>query len=120
MKLSDLDLKALELIKVSNGITQAELWKKLGIDSKRGSNIVRKLEKYGLIYRERVVVNGKRTYRIIYIGNEEVKRKEIKIDAEVLEVPCMYCTFIDKCLPHDVEKCTKLTNWLNNKCENNE
>ena len=67
ISLTPLERKAYEIIRKSgkNGILQSELWRILGVDSREGSRIALRLLKKGLIEREPVVHNGKRTYRLM-------------------------------------------------------
>jgi len=46
------------------GILQSELWKKLNLTSRDGSRLAIRLEKRGLVKRERVLDNGRWTYKL--------------------------------------------------------
>ena len=124
----DLEKLALELIKSGKVKTQAELWKVLGISSRKASDIVKKLEKEGLIRREKVKVGGTVTYKLIYVSKEvcNVRQEETKInDIEVLEIPCLTCLDIDRCgigvhTPLTPETCEKLTHWLSSRAKQEE
>ncbi len=90
------------------GILQSELWKKLGVSSREGSRIARKFEEKGKISRERVLSNGRYTYRLVF------KKVPVTLDS-VKDVPCLVCEEIDKCFPggtFDPTTCLKLTNWI--------
>ncbi|MFN3622134.1 MAG: helix-turn-helix transcriptional regulator, partial [Nitrososphaerales archaeon] len=46
------------------GVLQSELWKKLNLTSRDGSRLAIRLEKRGLVKRERVLDNGRWTYKL--------------------------------------------------------
>ncbi|MCE4610920.1 MAG: Lrp/AsnC family transcriptional regulator [Desulfurococcales archaeon] len=108
--------KALELIKSNRGILQSELWKRLGLDSREGSRIVLRLERKGMIKREGVIVNGRRTYKLYYVGSVEAKRVRVMIDlASILDLPCATCRFLPECGPEGVYspyKCKLIEDWV--------
>jgi len=113
--LSPLEQKAYNLIKRSGrkGILQSELWHRLGIDSREGSRIALKLLKRGLIEREPVTHNGKRTYRL-YIKRVREAAEKIKLDG-IIEIPCFTCPLYSKCSSGSYinpSTCSKLTEWI--------
>jgi len=113
--LSELERKALELIesKGNEGLFQSELWKILGIDSREGSRIALQLLKKGLIKREPVVNNGRRTYKLYAIRRTTINLR-VNI-ASVIDIPCFTCMNIDKCSNggfYDPRTCRLLTEWL--------
>ncbi len=113
--LTPLERKAYDLIKKSGkkGILQNELWRRLGVDSREGSRIALKLVKRGLIEREPVVHNGKRTYRLFLKKKEELLYK-IKLDG-VLDIPCFTCPHYTRCSSGgyiNPATCDKLTEWI--------
>jgi predicted transcriptional regulator len=101
--------KAYQLIKEhgEKGILQYRLWKKLGLDSRRGSQIARKLEEKGLIERVKVQRRGKTSFIL------KSKRRPVNPDS-VLEVPCAFCPEQERCGSREVspETCGKLNDWL--------
>lgn len=101
--------EALEYIKsCEDGVLQSDLWKKLGIDSRKCSRIVSKLLKDSLITREPETANGIRTYRLSYAGEElsSSSRFKLLLAGEAFE-PCAGC--INECVP---EHCPELSEWV--------
>lgn len=110
MRGEDLESKALRLILESgeNGILQSELWKKLNVSSREGSRISLKLERRGVIKREKELHNGRWTYRLF------PKRKVQSLDS-IADCPCTHCPNINKCEvggEYSPTICADLTNWL--------
>ncbi len=89
---------ALKLIKESGGrILQKDLWKKLKLDSREGSRLVARLVKRGLIKREEVIVNGRKTFRLI-LAETNSSKLLVKVSLrELLDIPCTTCPVIDQC-----------------------
>jgi len=113
---SELEKKALDLIANSeNGVLQSDLWKRLGLDSREGSRLVLKLVKKGLVKREQVTVNGRRTYRLT-IAKVSKEPVSVKIDiSTILDIPCTTCPYINECGPRnfrDPTICPLLDRWL--------
>jgi len=107
---NDLEHLALQLITNarSEGILQSELWRKLGASSREGSRIAIKLEKKGLILRERELFSGRWTYRLY------PKRRPASIDS-VLGCPCLMCPDDSRCAAWSTispNECEKLTEWI--------
>src|SRR3989337_177218 len=75
------DLEHTALAAISNegsqGILQSDLWRKLGAGSREGSRIAIKLEKKGLIRRERELNGGRWTHRLY------PKRQHVSIESIV-------------------------------------
>jgi hypothetical protein len=109
-KQNDMEQKALQLVMNSGeqGILQSELWRNVAASSREGSRISLKLEKKGLIHREKELSNGRWTYRLY------IMRKPVSIDS-ILTCPCLTCEESIKCgaggkvSPSD---CEMLTNWI--------
>jgi DNA-binding Lrp family transcriptional regulator len=100
---------ALEYIKShEEGVLQSELWKALGIDSRKCSRLVARLLKENLIRRERESVDGVRTYRLVYDVMPKENRFQSLIAGEIFE-PCAGC--IAECVP---EQCMELSEWILN------
>jgi len=118
--MEELEKTALEMIKNSGstGILQSDLWRRLGLDSREGSRLVLRLAKKGLIRREQVVVNGRRTYRLRYTRPPSLELR-LKVDIEdVLDIPCFTCPFLGQCGPgnfNDPRTCPILQAWLERK-----
>ena len=62
--LSDVEREGLQLIRETGGIHQSDFWKELDVDSRKGSRIIDKLEKRGLVEREEAVYDGHNTYLV--------------------------------------------------------
>jgi len=90
------------------GILQSEMWKRLESNSQTGSTIVRKLERRGIIKRQRELHDNRWTYRLISL------MKPVTVDS-IIDCPCTACNDINKCTPGLLISpilCTKLTYWL--------
>ncbi len=112
MSEDSLEDKALALIKSRpGGILQSELWKDLGIDSRKCSRVIARLEADGKIKRTWETVKGTRTYRISYLPQKmEAPKKEVDfshIIANEEVAPCIGCTY--ECEP---DYCPDLGNWI--------
>lgn len=93
------------------GIPQKDLWKKLGLDSRRGLKIIKKLEEQGLIEREQIVQRGRKTY--ILRPSQKLKRR-IELPDFLDDIPCFYCPNLHKCASGEVDfmSCPELRRWL--------
>ena len=116
-RLTELERKALEIIKSrgDEGIYQNELWKILGIDSREGSRLALRLLKKGLIIREPVIHNGRRTYRLVLAKPVRVRFKlRVNLDT-VINIPCFVCPHLERCHTggfYDPRTCPVLNQWL--------
>jgi DNA-binding Lrp family transcriptional regulator len=86
------------------GVLQSELWKELGVDSRKCSRIVKKLEESGLINRIEFKKDGLKTYLI--------KARQMPVNPENLLagdelIPCIGCEL--ECI---VEECHPLMDWM--------
>jgi hypothetical protein len=109
-KRNDLEQKVIQIImRVGfEGALQSELWRQLGANSREISRIALKLERIGLIRRERELSNGKWTYRLF------PKRVPASIES-IGNCPCLLCQESSKCDPSSQispQKCKKLTEWI--------
>lgn len=105
----NLEKEALDVIKNSGGnILQSELWKRLKITSREGSRVTLKLEKKGLINRERILHSNRWTYQI------SLKRTEY--DPTPIEgAPCLLCEKDPICNPRSEfssTRCSLLEEWV--------
>ena len=115
-QISNLEKDALDLIKnTRGGLLQSDLWKKLGLDSREGSRLVLRLTKRGIIRREQVSVNGRRTYKLFLIEDSRPTAKlEVNVGS-ILDLPCITCPYIDQCGPgnfYDPATCPLMENWV--------
>lgn len=94
------------------GIMQRDLWKKVGMDSRLGMKILRRLERQGLITREEVVYKGRRSYVLRAAPPAE---KEVQLPELLDSIPCFYCSDLRRCAygERDVLSCPLLNRWLN-------
>lgn len=69
--LSSDEKRAYDLITSQDGIVQSELWKSLGLDSRKGSRIAKSLAEAGLIEREETTSDGRKTYLLKPIEKED-------------------------------------------------
>jgi len=109
-KRDDLEYKALHFIisTRSQGVLQADLWRKLGASSREGSRIALKLENKGLIRREKELFDGRWTYRLL------PKRLPASINS-VIECPCLMCPNDTRCVAYGAVSpnvCERLTEWV--------
>jgi len=97
--------EALKLIQSKpEGILQSELWKELGVDSRKCSRIVKKLEESGLIIREDFKKEGIKTY-LLRAKQQPVNPGDLLAGNEL--IPCIGCEL--ECL---VEECHPLMDWM--------
>ena len=75
------------------GILQSELWKELGVDSRKCSRIVKKLEESGLIERVEFKKDGIKTY-LLRAKQQPVNPNDLLAGDEL--IPCVGCE-LDVC-----------------------
>ena len=93
------------------GVLQSELWKKLKLNTKDGSRLALRLERRGLISREKILQKGRWTYKLI------IEQAPIKLES-LIDSPCLTCPVEQKC---DFENaypepsplhCQLIENWV--------
>jgi hypothetical protein len=72
------------------GMLQSDLWKKLKLNSRDGSRLALRLERRGLISREKILQKGRWTYKLI------IEQAPIKLES-LMNSPCLTCTVEQKC-----------------------
>lgn len=91
-QIEDLTGKVFRTI-VSNGkdgILQSELWKELNLTSRDGSRVAIRLEHRALIRREKMLENGRWTYKLF--------ATKLPIDTSSIEnAPCLTCQYEHMC-----------------------
>ena len=90
------------------GLLQSELWKLLDVSSREGSRLAKKFEEKGRIAREKVLNNGRWTYKLIS-KTEPVTLNSVK------GCPCLICSEVEKCFrggTKDPVYCQLLTAWI--------
>ena len=93
------------------GVLQSELWKKLKLNTKDGARLALRLERRGLISREKLLQKGRWTYKLI------IEQAPIKLES-LVDSPCLTCPVEQKC---DFENaypepsplhCQLIENWV--------
>ncbi len=74
----------------TDGMLQSELWKKLKLTSRDGSRLALKLERLGIISREKILEKGRWTYKLI------IKRTPVSTES-IEGAPCLTCPVEQKC-----------------------
>jgi hypothetical protein len=92
----------------SDGMLQAPLWKKLKISNRDGSRLALRMERRGIVAREKLLEKGRWTYKIIL--------KKTPVTTESIEnAPCLNCPVEHMCTT-DGEispmKCALIEEWV--------
>ena len=92
MDMEKLSNKVCEIVAAyhSDGIFQSELWKRLKLTSRDGSRLALKLERIGMISREKILEKGRWTYKLI------IKKSPVSTQS-IEEAPCLTCPVEQKC-----------------------
>ena len=114
-KKSRIERQALKLIidAGDEGLFQTELWKLLDISTREASRIAKKLEEKDRVFREKVLNNGRWTFKIYST------KKYVTIDS-IQDCPCLICPDVDRCFSggkKDPTTCLELTAWLDPRIE---
>jgi len=92
----------------TDGMLQSELWKKLKLSSRDGSRLALKLERLGIISREKILEKGRWTYKLII--------KKTPVSTESIEnAPCLTCPVEQKCsLEGEISprSCQLIEDWV--------
>ena len=107
--------KALKLVFEAGeeGLLQSELWKELDVSSREGSRLAKKFEEKGKVTREKVLNEGRWTYKLFF------KREPVTLES-VAGCPCLICAEIDKCFrggTKDPNVCLDLSAWIDPRIE---
>jgi len=92
----------------SDGVLQSELWKELVLTSRDGSRLAIRLERRGMIRREKVLDDGRWTYKLTPL------RMPVQIRS-IEEAPCLTCPYEAKCSLTGVVSplsCPWITEWV--------
>ncbi|MEM1675080.1 MAG: winged helix-turn-helix transcriptional regulator [Desulfurococcaceae archaeon] len=131
-KLTETDRKIYRYLlkKLSNGIQQDLISEELGISNQSVMRSLKKLEKLKLIKREPIMINNRKTYRVIVIkkkldelieDKERIIKSPISIDG-FLDIPCMSCPYITSICYEggyfDPRNCQWLINWIKSNIGN--
>jgi len=88
----------------SDGVLQSQLWKKYKLSSRDGSRLALKLERMGMITREKILEKERWTYKLII--------KKTPISTKTIEgAPCLTCPVEAKC-SLDGEVSPKTCQWI--------
>lgn len=116
-QIEDLTGKVFRTI-ISNGkegILQSELWKELDLTSRDGSRVAIRLEKKSLIRREKMLENGRWTYKLFAV--------KLPVDTSSIErAPCLTCPVEHMCSldgTYSPTSCNFLEDWLINSFDDN-
>ena len=109
-EIEDLTSKVFRIV-VENGkdgILQSELWKELSLTSRDGSRLAIRLERRSLIKREKVLENGRWTYKLVAI--------RLPVDTSCIEqAPCLTCPVEHMCTADGTvspNTCVLIENWI--------
>lgn len=92
----------------SEGVLQSELWKELVLTSRDGSRLAIRLERRGMIRREKVLDGGRWTYKLTPL------RMPVHIQS-IEAAPCITCPYESKCSMSGVVSplsCPWLVEWV--------
>lgn len=91
-----------------NGILQSKLWKELDLTSRDGSRLAIRLEKKSLIKREKILKNGRWTYKLFAV--------KLPIGTQTIEqAPCLTCPVEHMCSVdsyYSPNSCNLIENWI--------
>ena len=107
--------KALKLVFEAgeDGLLQSDLWKLLDVSSREGSRLAKKFEEKGKVVREKVLNDGRWTYKLYF------KKEPVTLES-VEGCPCLICPEVDKCFRGgsiDPNVCLFLTSWIDPRLE---
>ncbi|HXX97354.1 MAG TPA: hypothetical protein VEL11_09590 [Candidatus Bathyarchaeia archaeon] len=92
-----------------NGILQSKLWKELDLTSRDGSRLAIRLEKRSLIKREKILKNGRWTYKLFAV--------KLPVGTQTIEqAPCLTCPVEHMCSVdgyYSPNSCNLIENWIN-------
>lgn len=91
-----------------DGVLQSEIWKELAVSSRDGSRLAIRLERRGMIRREKVLDGGRWTYKLTPL------RMPVLINS-IEQAPCVTCPYEAKCSLTGVVSplsCPWITEWV--------
>jgi hypothetical protein len=92
------------LTNYEDGIIQSELWKKFKLTSRDGSRLALKLERMGIITREKILESKRWTYVL------KIKKTPVSTDS-IENAPCLVCPVEQKC-SLDGEVSPRTCQWI--------
>lgn len=110
-ELLDLTSKVYKLVVEhgKDGVLQSLLWKELDLTSRDGSRLAIRLQKRGMIKREKLLDGGRWTYKLT----------PLRLPAQISSIeqaPCVTCPYETKCGPTGVVTpftCIWISDWVN-------
>ncbi len=140
-QLSEIELKILMLLYKSGGqYVQRNLWKAIGVDGKSGLPHLQRLEKRGLVKRERIGDSKRAQYLVkltpegkkvieqylhatgavakpeVPLPDYSLKESELsEVEKIIASLPCFFCPYLGVCAKVkylDPAKCEFLSRWL--------
>ena len=90
------------------GVLQSELWKELTLTSRDGSRLAIRLERRGMIRRDKLLEEGRWTYKLTAL------RMPVHIES-IEDAPCITCPYENKCSPTGIVSplsCPWLLEWV--------
>jgi len=91
-----------------DGILQSKLWKELDLTSRDGSRVAIRLEKRALIKREKILKNGRWTYKLFAV--------KLPVGTQTIEqAPCLTCPVEHMCSVdayYSPNSCNLIENWI--------
>ena len=111
----EVERKAMKLILEAGkeGVLQSELWKLLDVSNREASRMAIKFVEKGKVCREKVLNNGRWTYKIFSM-EEYVTINSIE------GCPCLVCGDVEKCYTggtKDARTCLEMTAWVDPRIE---
>ncbi|HKZ61473.1 MAG TPA: transcriptional regulator [Nitrososphaera sp.] len=98
-----------------DGILQSALWKELDLTSRDGSRVAIRLERRSLIRREKMLENGRWTYKLFAC--------KLPVDTSSIEqAPCLTCPVEHMCSldgSYSPTSCNLIEDWLINSFNSN-
>ncbi|MEZ0346879.1 MAG: transcription factor TFIIIC [Infirmifilum sp.] len=107
-----IERRVLEIVAAAGeaGIMQREIWQLLNIDSRKGSRIIMRLERAGLVSRETIVHRGRKVY---LLKPTPKLRNMPKLPDTLDDVPCFYCPLLLSCGElAKILNCERMERWL--------
>ena len=74
----------------TDGMLQDVLWKKLKLSSRNGSRLALRMERHGVVMREKILERGRWTYKLI------LKKTPISTES-IMNAPCLNCPVEQRC-----------------------
>jgi len=94
-----------------DGMLQSDVWKRLKLTNRDGSRLSLRLERRGMITREKILQNGRWTYRLI------IEQMPISLES-IQNAPCLTCPIEQKCNVDNVypepspKHCELIEQWV--------